>query len=260
MIAHDGTRFRVEWPKSAALVLILLNVIAYFVELVLLRAGSELPKDLALRPAIVVHEGKVWQLVTTLFLHDPARTGHLLYNMLWLWFVTPTLESAWGKYRVYATYAASGLAGALFTVAVGSLGTYVPLFENVWTASHMGASGAVMGLVIAWCLMFRDQTLNLLFLGPIRGIYFLGFVVLMEVLTALSYEPVSSTSHFGGMMAGAVLGLDLWRFGALKDMWRRFRLRSKKRDIEKKLTRFEVIDGGRRDRPRRGANPNDWVN
>jgi membrane associated rhomboid family serine protease len=132
MIAHDGTRWRVEWPKSAALVLIILNVVAYFLELVMLRAGSTWPMDLALQPAVAVHEGKVWQLVTTLFLHDPSRTGHLLFNMLWLWFVTPTLENAWGKYRVYATYAIAGLAGAVFTVLVGSLGTNVPMFENVW--------------------------------------------------------------------------------------------------------------------------------
>ena len=262
MIQNDGRRWRVLWPRSAALVLIVVNVVAYFLQLVLLRAGSTIPDELMLRPVEVVQSGKVWQLFSTLILHDPTRVGHLLYNMIWLWMVAPALEQAWGRRLLFARYFLAGLGGALLTLAVGALHPWIGSFSSVWVEPHVGASGAVLGLVVGWCLLNANCSINLLFIGPIRGVTFLWGVVLIEVLTALSFEPVSSASHFGGMLAGAVLTRELWRPTMFVAAWRRWMLRWRRGRIARKLSRFEVIDGGRNE-PRarqRGRDPGDWVN
>jgi membrane associated rhomboid family serine protease len=262
MLSYDGNRWRVQWPRSVALALIVVNAVAYFLELVLLRAGSDLPDQLMLTPAEVVGQGKVWQLFTTMLLHDPNQVAHLLYNMLWLWMVAPALEALWGPRRLLTTYVLAGLAGALFTVLVGALGLVFPPFASVWASPHLGASGAVLGLVTAWCIVNWEVPLNMLFLGNIRGRTFFLIVVVIEILTALSFSGVSSTSHFGGMIGGAVLGLELWRPAHLRAAARRQALLWKKRQLERKLARFEVIEGGRGEerKSKRGRDANDWVN
>ena len=49
-----------------------------------------------LSPQAVLEHGRIWQLATYLFLHDPNGFMHLLFNMLALWMFGVELERRWG--------------------------------------------------------------------------------------------------------------------------------------------------------------------
>jgi membrane associated rhomboid family serine protease len=61
---------------------------------------------------------KPWQMVTHMFMHDPANIFHLLFNMFALWMFGSILENLWGPKRFLTFYLISGLGAALCHLAV----------------------------------------------------------------------------------------------------------------------------------------------
>jgi membrane associated rhomboid family serine protease len=252
---------QVGWPKPgrAVIVLMALNVVAYVIELVLIRANEgTLVYKLALNPSDVLERGHVWQLFTYMWLHKPDATMHLLFNMLMLWMFGSPLEKWWGPKRFTIAYLVFGLGGAAFTLLVALVSrtdVMSPLIGSFWSSQHLGASGAIMGITIAWGLTFANQTINLLFLGEMKGKTFLWIIIAMELLVALSLEPVSSTAHFGGMIAAWVLVRGMWRPSKWKEMFRRADLERQRKKIVSELS---VLDGGKNMPKNAPKNPRDW--
>ena len=80
---------------------------------------------------------------------------------------------------------------------------------------------------------------------------FVLIMVALELIYALALNPVSPTSHFGGMAGGAVLVLGLWRPSRWKKFFQKKSLERKKRKIEAEL---RVIQGGKQDDDNNGNN------
>jgi rhomboid-like protein len=250
---------QVSFPKPgrALIGLLVANVVCYVLQLLLLRANQTWVTELYLRPSSVFEGGKLWQPFTYFWLHDPTRTFHLLGNMLWLWMFGTRLEHWWGLRRFLTAYGVFALGGAALTLIIGLLSrTSVlgPLLPHFWTSPHLGASGAVVGMTVAYGLTFANEEMNLLFLGRMKAKTFVLIILAIELLVALSYEPTSSTSHFGGMIAAYILCRGLWRPSKWKDMARRADLQRKKKKIEAEL---KVIQGGKSNGGGDG-NPSDW--
>ncbi len=246
---RPGTQMQASFPRpgKALLALIFANVICYVLQLLLLRANQVWVTELYLRPAAVLEGGKVWQPFTYVWLHDPQRPFHLLMNMLWLWMFGTRLEQWWGPKRFLGAYGIFALGGGALTLLVGLLSktsVFGPLLPEFWTAPHLGASGAVVGMTAAFGLSFANEEMNLLFIGQMKGKTFVLIILAIELLVALSYEPTSSTSHFGGMIAAYILCRGLWRPGRWKEMARHADLMRKKKKIEAEL---RVIRGGKDD-------------
>jgi membrane associated rhomboid family serine protease len=129
-----------------------------------------------------------------------------------------------------------------------------PLLPHFWNGPHFGASGAVIGMTVAWGITFANEEMFMLFLGRMKGKTLVLIVLAIELLVALSYEPTSSTSHFGGMIAAFVLCRGLWRPSKWRDMARRAELERKKRKIEAEL---RVIQGGKNGSGG-GGDPSKW--
>jgi len=95
-----------------------------------------------------------WQLLTYGFLH--AGFGHLLFNMLALFFFGPPLEYAWGQRR-FLIYYLTCIAGAgviqllVVSFAIGP-GAFFPT---------VGASGGVYGLLLGYGLLFPNHRVML---------------------------------------------------------------------------------------------------
>jgi membrane associated rhomboid family serine protease len=90
-----------------------------------------------------------WQLATYAFLHDVGSLGHVLFNMLTLYFFGTMLEGIVGTRRFAFAYAGAGLAGALLYLACVAAGA-LPL-------PALGASGAVLGVMVA-CATLRSRS------------------------------------------------------------------------------------------------------
>ncbi|MCK6551145.1 rhomboid family intramembrane serine protease [Myxococcota bacterium] len=244
-------------PGRVGTALIAANVAIYVVYLVLLRSGAAWVQALRLAPADVFDSGQVWQPLTYMWLHSPTSPGHLVFNMLWLWIFGASLERWWGPQRFLWAYLLFGLAGAALTLLfglvahTGALGASVAAF---WAVPHLGASGAVMGLTVAWGLVHANETMQFFLLGQMKGKTFVLLVVGIELLTALSFDPTSSTSHFGGMIAAFVLVRGLWRPSAWGELMKRASLERRRKKIESEL---RVIQGGRAD-PAKPTKKTDW--
>ncbi|MCK6525203.1 rhomboid family intramembrane serine protease [Myxococcota bacterium] len=241
-------------PPSSSLVLkiIIANVVIYVLYLVGLRVGLPGLDRLLLVPREVLTEGAVWQLVTSVFLHDPVAPSHLLWNMLLLWMFGAQLESLRGSRTTLKAYAAGALGGGLFTLLFGGLThALAPADSSAsawWSVAHLGASGAINGIFACWAGTLWRQRVSFMFFGELEARTFFLIFLGIELLGALSLGGgVSVTSHLGGMAVGLAMGRDWLNLRRIRLLWERRRIQAELARLEAERTRkgFQVIRGGK---------------
>src|SRR6185437_4949094 len=162
---------------------LLISTIGISVFEFILRASkpeASLLQYFSLIPGQFVKAFAFWQVVTYLFIH--AGIGHVLWNMLALWMFGADLERAWGTRRFVGFYLMCGIAAGLAAVIAAYLfgGTNVPI---------VGSSGAIYGILVAYAVLFPNQTILFGFLIPMKTKYFvmiIGAVVFLESYLALA--------------------------------------------------------------------------
>lgn len=237
-------RTTVLWPRpqKTLIALMAVNLGFYILQLIALRAGISGVSHLYLVPR-EAFQGAVWQPFTYFWFHDPTAPSHLLFNMLFLYLFGSHLERWWGPRRFLLAYWIFGVSGAFLTLFLALVFGSDPAWL---TRPHLGASGAVMGMTVAWGLAFANREFHFLLLGKMKGKTFVALAVGFELLTALSFSNISSSSHFGGMIAAFVLSWGLWRpsrwLAFVKNAWRR-------RKAKAFLQTLRVIPGGQSEQP-----------
>ena len=145
-----------------------------------------------------------WQFVTYMFLH--GGLSHLFFNMFALWMFGRTLEERLGPQRFMIYYMVCGIGAALIQMGVAWLtgDTGIVL---------IGASGAVMGLLLAFGVMYPNAQMFVFPIPfPIKAKWFVVGYAVLEIL--LGWSPlntgVAHFAHVGGMLWGLALLL-YWR-------------------------------------------------
>lgn len=169
-------------------------------------------------PAEAIAGGKLWQFVTYMFLH--GSFAHIFINMLMLWMFGTSIERAWGSQPYLWYYAVCGIGGAITTWVAG---------PNQMGAT-IGASGAVLGLLLAYAMMYPNRKVYVYFLVPVRMKYMMWFLVAINVFAALSgrQDGIAYFAHLGGMLFGWLYLKQDWRLGALG---RKMRAQSARRQM-----------------------------
>lgn len=168
---------------------------------VLFNAGSlsadvlsfvELPAslgELALRP---------WTVFTYMFIH--AGLWHILWNMLALYFFGRIFLNFYSVRHFVGIYILGGLFGALFFVLAYNLfpyfGPYLPFSRLV------GASAAVLAVVVAAAVRSPQYRINLMFVGSVKLSTFALVVVAMSFLMLSGGNAGGNFAHLGGAFAG----------------------------------------------------------
>src|SRR5271165_1757428 len=148
-------------------------------------------------PAAVIR-GMVWQLFTYLFLHDLGSIWHILFNMLTLWMFGAPIEETWGTRRFLQYYFICGI-GAGVCVVLANLAFGDP-YQRV-----IGASGAIYGLLLAYGMLFPNQTVMFSFLFPMKAKYMVMIFGAIAFLSSFQGGgTVSNLAHLGGMIFGFV--------------------------------------------------------
>lgn len=148
----------------------------------------------ALIPAAVVQNFYFWQLGTYLFLH--GGIGHIVLNMLALYFFGSPLELDWGTRRFLKFYFYCGLAAGVCVVLTGLL------LGGRYTAT-MGASGAILGLLVAFGVLYPNETILLMFVIPMKAKHLVMLYAAIELLSLWGPDTgVSTMAHLGGMAFG----------------------------------------------------------
>jgi membrane associated rhomboid family serine protease len=138
----------------------------------------------------------VWQLFTYMFLH--GGIWHLLFNMLTLWFFGSQLERDWGTRRFLKYYFLCGIAAGVCVLLVN-------MAIGDWFTPTIGASGAIFGVLVAFGVLYPNQTVLMNFLFPIKAKYMVLIYAGIELL--MTFGPntgVSTIAHLGGMAFGYV--------------------------------------------------------
>jgi len=155
-----------------------------------------MPAILALAPVAVVFHFAIWQLITYPFLH--ASIMHILFNMLALWMFGAPLEREWGTRRFLKYYFYCGIAAGVCDVAVNAM-------IGDWGTRTVGASGAIFGLLLAFGVLYPNQTVLMSFLFPIKAKYMVMIYAGIELLMSIGPNTgVSSVAHLGGMAFGFI--------------------------------------------------------
>src|SRR5439155_15407755 len=131
-------------------------VVVHFLKPYLDRGGL-LPYLEASSDGIFRH-GYVWQLVTATFIH--ADIYHILWNMIFLWMVGREMESFYGTRDFVALYVSAAVISTLGWAAVDAY-----LHHN---ALMIGASGAIMAVVVIYALYYPHREILLFFVLPVE--------------------------------------------------------------------------------------------
>ena len=171
-----------------------------FLLLVFTPLGRALYGYLALWP---LPHTQIWQPVTYAFLHGGLL--HLSFNMFGLWMFGRIVERQWGPRRYLIYY---------FVCVVGA--ALVNLFASAavgHTQFTVGASGGVLGVVLAFGMMFPDARMAVFPVPyPIKAKWAItGFIVISVALAITDTAPnIAHFAHLGGMLFGWLLILH-WR-------------------------------------------------
>lgn len=137
-----------------------------------------------------------WTLITYMFMHGSIM--HIFMNMLCLyWFGVVFMEYNTPK-QLAALYVLSGLGGAAaYLAAYALLPSFAAMHGNL-----VGASAAVLGIMVAVGLQAPNYRINLLFIGSVAMKW---VVICMLLIVMLSYDGTNmggDVAHLGGAFVG----------------------------------------------------------
>ena len=151
-----------------------------------------------------------YQYITYMFLH--GGFGHLFFNMFALWMFGRTLEYELGSRRFIIYYLVCGVGAALIQMLVAWLTGELDIVL-------IGASGAVMGVLLAFGVMHPNEVLIIFPIPvPVKAKWFvIGYAALELFYGATGRAAgIAHFAHVGGMLWGYLLLLYWKRKGAIR--------------------------------------------
>lgn len=150
-----------------------------------------------------VMKGQIWRILTSAFCHDRHGLFHILFNMLGLIWFGIALEYMYGQREFLLFY---------LTAAILSGLAYVGL--DLWSGESVpaiGASGAVMGVLMLYTCHYPNHTIRIWFLFPIEMRWLVLLYVAFDLhplLLQLAGDQVQTgvahVAHLGGLAFGFI--------------------------------------------------------
>ncbi len=172
--------------------IITINVVVFLLQV--FGGNSFLVPVFAFNPDLTTAIFQPWRLVSYMFLH--AGGFHLLFNMLWLWWMGRSVEQNLGPRTFCVIYFGSGIGGALLDVAFA---------QFVGINLVIGASGAVFGIMVAFAMLFPRMPIMLFLLPPIEARYVVAGLIALDLLFLGSADNTARIVHIGGAGIGYLL-------------------------------------------------------
>ena len=169
------------------------------------------------------HENfRPYQIFTHMFTH--AGIGHIFFNMFALWMFGRVLESVWGSKKFLLFYLVCGIGAAVahMTVAYFQYEKVLDMIEMMKATGQteyldivqsgayyaVGASGAVMGVMVGFAYLFPNTELMLLFPPiPVKAKWLILIMVGFDLFGGLgrTSDGVAHWAHLGGAAVGFIL-------------------------------------------------------
>lgn len=181
--------------------LIIANLIVFGVEVLCQvispKAYQTLILYLGLGPAQVIEKFWIWQLITCAFLHDVGSIFHLFFNMLTLFFFGHIVEMYYGTRRFLLFYFLSAIFASIGYCVIH----YFVLHQGYFA---IGASGAIMSVLVMSACLVPQAVVYLYFIFPLRLRTLIWFLVGLDLYMALlnPHGGVAATGHLSGALFG----------------------------------------------------------
>ena len=136
-----------------------------------------------------------WSIITHAFFHEGF--WHILWNMLFMYWFGRIVGDFIGNQRILPIYLLGGIVGGVTYFLSSNL---LPYDSGQYA---LGASGAVMAIVVAAGTISPDYIMRLLFLGDVKLKYIVAVLVFIDLIG------MAGTSNTGGHFAhlgGALFG------------------------------------------------------
>ena len=130
-----------------------------------------------------------WGIITYMFIH--GNFMHVALNMLILFFFGAPLESKWGSVDFLKFYVACGIGGALLS------------FIFAHSASIIGASAAVYGLMLAFAWNWPNAPIYVFGIFPVKAKWLVAFLFVMAFISSFggAQDNIAHFAHLGGLVA-----------------------------------------------------------
>ncbi|SCV72251.1 BQ2448_4945 [Microbotryum intermedium] len=146
-----------------------------------------------------ITQGRVWCLLTSCFSHE--GTGHILMNLLSLYFMGPPVMMMLGNVGFLSLYLFSGAVASLTSLLFSRL--TLPLPQSLAYSAH-GASGAIYGCLSFFAAAYPRTTFLLFFVVPVPAWACVAGILGWDLYGALGRRggTTDSAGHVGGVLAG----------------------------------------------------------
>lgn len=215
-------------PSSMVMRIILVTAIVYLVDnfSVLIGLPAHWVTELfKLNADFFFHPWQAFRLLTYGFVHDPIGGNpgifHILFNMYGLWLFGRALEHKLGSKEFLALYLTLIVLSGLVWALIQNIRGFPMMDEITIVPSAIGASGAVVGMLVLFAINYPKQKFLLLPIPIPIPAWALGIIlVLMDASGAVSRSGgVAYTAHLAGAGWAAVYYLSGIR---LSDLGRGF--------------------------------------
>ena len=166
--------------------------------------------------AKVIHQGQIWRVLTHAFCHDRYAIYHIVINMLLLYWFGTTIEAMYGPREFLLFYLTGAVVAGLAFIGLDlQTGSRIP---------GIGASGAVMAVMMLYTIHFPYETIRVFWFFPLEMRWLmLGYVIfeLHPILLALAgdriFTGIAHSAHLGGLAFGFLYARFEWRLDPLLD-------------------------------------------
>ncbi len=202
---------RVENPRSMTITLIVINVVIFFIDMILVDPQTKqsiLANWFHVDADTIIRPWMWWQFLTYGFMHDTNGITHVLFNMFGLFVFGRVVEQRIGQMEFLRFYLAAIVVGGI--VGAGSsliyaLATGQPISAMPGT---IGASGAVIAVAILFACYYPHQELLLMFVLPVKAWVVAVMFVAFDLYGLLGQGfGGSSNTAFTVHLAGAAFAL-----------------------------------------------------
>lgn len=139
---------------------------------------------------------KPWSVFTYAFLHNDFL--HLFFNMLWLFFVGRLFLTFFTQKQFFGLYVlASVFAGLIF------IGSYqmIPILKGS-VAPMVGASGAIMAILVATAVYAPQYQVRLMLIGTVRLWHIAGVFIVLDLIDVSVSNSGGHIAHLSGALFG----------------------------------------------------------
>lgn len=144
---------------------------------------------------------KPWTVITYMFTHKDLL--HIAVNMLWLYWFGKIFLDYLDQKKLVAVYLLGGITGALMYVISYNI---FPAFSEFAGSSIplLGASAAVMAVVVAISIYVPDYTVFLFLLGRIKIKYIALVIFILTSIVDFQANSGGKLAHIGGALFGYI--------------------------------------------------------